>query len=162
WVIEDAAHALPASWRKSADEPWQRCGEGTAEVSCFSFYANKTITTGEGGMAVTNDTGLANRMRTMSLHALSPDTWDRYASGGGWDYRMRGGGFKYNLTDIAAAIGIHQLSRAEKLRQEREMIAHQYRERLSCVAELELPPEDSNRIHARHLYPIKLNLERLS
>src|SRR5206468_1273354 len=68
WVVEDAAHAFPAAWRAAASDPWQRCGEATSTITCFSFYANKTITTGEGGMAVTSDTRLADHMQLMSLH----------------------------------------------------------------------------------------------
>ena len=109
WVVEDAAHAFPAAWRPDRSAAWQRCGEGTAAISCFSFYANKTITTGEGGMATTADAELAERMRLMSLHGLSQDAWKRYSGGGSWDYRILAPGFKYNLTDVAAAIGIHQL-----------------------------------------------------
>jgi dTDP-4-amino-4,6-dideoxygalactose transaminase len=71
WVIEDAAHAFPAAWRPTASSPWQHCGASTALITCFSFYANKTLTTGEGGMAVTGDAALAERMRLMSLHGLS-------------------------------------------------------------------------------------------
>ena len=82
WVVEDAAHAFPAAWRPDPSAPWQRSGEGTAAISCFSFYANKTITTGEGGMATTDDAELAQRMRLMSLHGLSQDAWKRYAGGG--------------------------------------------------------------------------------
>ncbi|HEX3724840.1 MAG TPA: DegT/DnrJ/EryC1/StrS aminotransferase family protein, partial [Pirellulales bacterium] len=107
WVVEDAAHAFPAAWRPSPESAWQRCGQGTSAVSCFSFYANKTITTGEGGMAVTDDPALADRMRMMSLHGLSHDAWNRYTKGGSWDYQIVAAGFKYNLTDIAAAIGVH-------------------------------------------------------
>ena len=162
WIVEDAAHAFPAAWRQKSDGPWQKCGEGTAAVSCFSFYANKTITTGEGGMAVTNDAGVADRMRLMSLHGLSHDAWDRYSGGNSWDYRIIAPGFKYNLTDIAAAIGIHQLAKAEQMRREREAIAHQYLEALNDVDEIELPIEDSNRRHSWHLFPIKLRLECLS
>jgi perosamine synthetase len=142
-------------------DAWTQCGEGTASVSCFSFYANKTITTGEGGMAVTNDPELAARIRLMSLHGLSHDAWKRY-SGGGWDYRIVLPGYKYNLTDVAAAIGIHQMARAEDMRRERENISRFYREALLDVAEIELPPEDPNRIHSWHLFPLKLRLELLS
>ena len=78
WVVEDGAHAIPAAWRRGPGDPWRRCG-GTAAITCFSFYANKTITTGEGGMAVTNDSSLAERMKLMSLHGLSRDAWDRYS-----------------------------------------------------------------------------------
>src|SRR5262249_37600790 len=116
WVVEDAAHAFPSAWRLAPNAPWQFCGAGTSDVACFSFYANKTITTGEGGMAVTEDSALAARMRTMSLHGLSQDAWERYSGKGSWDYQIVAPGFKYNLTDIAAAIGLHQLERAEETR----------------------------------------------
>ena len=88
WVVEDAAHAFPAAWRRAPHLPWRQCGEGTADVTCFSFYANKTITTGEGGMAVTDRADLADRMRLMSLHGLSHDAWARYSGGGSWDYQI--------------------------------------------------------------------------
>jgi perosamine synthetase len=162
WVVEDAAHAFPASWRPSASAPWQRCGEGTSAISCFSFYANKTITTGEGGMATTSDEALADRMRLMSLHGLSQDAWRRYSGGSKWDYRIQAPGFKYNLTDVAAAIGIHQLARAETLRLERERIAGRLADDLADVEELELPQTSSDRIHSWHLFPIRLRLDRIS
>lgn len=161
WVVEDAAHAFPAAWRRGPEEAWQFCGENTAAVTCFSFYANKTITTGEGGMAVTENRELADRMRLMSLHGLSHDAWGRY-SGGGWDYKIIAPGYKYNLTDLAAAIGIHQLARAETMRLEREGISRYYREALTGVEGVELPHTDSNRIHSWHLFPVKLQLGRLT
>jgi perosamine synthetase len=161
WVVEDAAHAFPAAWRPSAAAPWQACGEGTADVSCFSFYANKTITTGEGGMAVTSRPELADRMRLMSLHGLSQDAWERYSGGRSWDYRIVAPGFKYNLTDVAAAIGLVQLARAEALRVERERIADRYRAAFQELEEIELPPASANRIHSWHLFPIRLRLEAL-
>jgi len=162
WVVEDAAHAFPASWRSGPEAPWIRCGENTSTVACFSFYANKTITTGEGGMAITEDEKLAKRMRMMSLHGLSQDAWDRYSGGRSWDYRIVAPGFKYNLTDMAAALGIHQLARAEEMRREREAIASRFREELAGLEEIELPPADSDRIHSWHLFPIRLRLDRLS
>jgi dTDP-4-amino-4,6-dideoxygalactose transaminase len=163
WLVEDAAHAFPAAFRPGPDAPWRRCGEDTAAVTCFSFYANKTITTGEGGMAVTADADLAKRMRMMSLHGLSHDAWDRYSGNRrNWDYRIVGAGFKYNLTDIAAAIGIHQLARAEALRLERETLARRYFDALAEADEIELPPDPPDRIHSWHLFPIRLRLERLS
>ncbi|MFO0805464.1 MAG: DegT/DnrJ/EryC1/StrS aminotransferase family protein [Gemmataceae bacterium] len=160
WVVEDAAHAMPASWRRDESRPWQRCGEGTAAVTCYSFYANKTITTGEGGMAVTDDADLFERMKLMALHGLSRDAWARYA-GGPWDYRIVAPGFKYNLTDVASAIGIHQLRRAEAMRQSRAERAAIYREAFADLDEVELPPDPANRIHSWHLFPISLRLERL-
>ena len=161
WVVEDAAHAFPAAWRPERDAAWVRCGEGTARVTCYSFYANKPITTGEGGMAVTEDAALAERMRLMSLHGLSQDAWGRYSGSRQWDYRIVAPGYKYNLTDIAAALGIHQLARAEEMRLERERIARHYLDTLSDVEVLELPPEDADRIHSWHLFPVRLRLERL-
>ena len=160
WVVEDAAHAFPAAWRTDAESEWQYCGENTADVTCYSFYANKTMTTGEGGMAVTNDPELADRMRLMSLHGLSHDAWGRY-SGGAWDYKIVAPGYKYNLTDIAAALGRGQLARAEEMRKQREAIAGFYLDSFAGSA-LELPPVSDDRIHSWHLFPIRLNLESLT
>jgi len=162
WIVEDAAHAFPAASRSGPGGPWRRCGEATAAISCFSFYANKTITTGEGGMAVTEDAALAERMRLMSLHGLSRDAWDRYSGGKSWDYRIVAPGYKYNLTDIAAALGIAQLARAERMRQEREAIARRYNESFARIEEVDIPADDPNRIHSWHLYPIRLRLDRLA
>ena len=161
WIVEDAAHAFPAAWRRGAEHPWQQCGEDTSAVACFSFYANKTITTGEGGMAITNNAELAERMRLMSLHGLSQDAWGRYSGGAKWDYKIVAPGYKYNLTDVAAAIGIHQLAKAESMRLEREEIAGRYLEAFGEVEELELPAVDPHRVHAWHLFPIKLRLDKL-
>jgi len=162
WLVEDAAHALPAAFREAPNQPWRRAGENTASVTCYSFYANKTITTGEGGMAVTDDPDLAARIRQMSLHGLSNDAWQRFEGGAAWDYQIVAPGYKYNLTDIAAAIGIHQLERAENMRFAREKIAHQYRESFRNIDEIELPVDPQNRIHAWHLFPIRLCLDKLS
>lgn len=161
WIVEDAAHAFPAAWRSDPSAAWQRCGQATADVTCFSFYANKTITTGEGGMAITEDADVAERIRTMSLHGLSHNAWGRY-SGGSWDYQILAPGYKYNLTDVAAAIGIHQVARAETMRLERESIAHRYLEALATVDEVETPAVDDDRIHSWHLFPVRLRLERLT
>ena len=162
WIVEDAAHGFPAAWRRRPSDPWRPCGGGTATATCFSFYANKTITTGEGGMVVTDDDRLAERMRMMALHGLSTDAWGRYSGNGTWDYQILAPGFKYNLTDIAAAIGLHQLVRAEQMRLARERIAHRYFDALRNVEEIELPVDVDNRVHAWHLYPIKLRLRRLA
>jgi perosamine synthetase len=161
-MVEDAAHAFPAAWRSDRSHRWRRCGEGTADITCFSFYANKTITTGEGGMAVTDRADLAERMRRMSLHGLSHGAWSRYSNQGSWDYRIVAAGFKYNLTDVAAAIGVHQLARAEQMRREREEIASEYRHRLGTVEEIELPAFPAHCVHAWHLFPIRIVLERMT
>ena len=163
WVVEDSAHAFPAGFRRS-DGSWAQRSNGSKSVTCYSFYANKTITTGEGGMAVTSNAKLAERMRLMSLHGLSADAWGRFSTNGNWDYKIVAPGYKYNLTDIAAAIGIHQLGRAEAMRRERESIALRYSEAFAAAAEIELPPSaDSrkNRIDSWHLFAIKLRLKRL-
>lgn len=113
-------------------------------------------------MAVTEDAGLAARMRLLSLHGLSHDAWGRYSANGSWDYRILTHGYKYNLTDIAAAIGVHQLTQAETMRRTRECIAEEYCERLGGLDEIELPVRDSNRIHSWHLFPIRLRLGQLT
>jgi perosamine synthetase len=113
-------------------------------------------------MAVTADAELASEIRGLSLHGLSNDAWGRYSGHGSWDYRILAPGYKYNMTDIAAAIGLHQLARAEEMRQGREAIAHHYLEQLRDVEELELPPTDSDRLHSWHLFPIRLRVETLS
>jgi dTDP-4-amino-4,6-dideoxygalactose transaminase len=155
-------HPSPLPEGEGTQAPWRRCGENTAAVTCFSFYANKTMTTAEGGMAVTHDEALAERMRQMSLHGLSHDAWKRYAGNHAWDYRIVAPGYKYNFTDVAAAIGIHQLARAEEMRCERERIARRFREELAGVEQIDLPPDPPDRIHAWHLFPIRLRLDRLS
>lgn len=156
-VIEDAAHTLPAATRRGPDAPWRSVGT-TAEITCFSFYANKCITTGEGGMAVTDDDRHAERMRLMSLHGMSKDAWKRYTANGSWYYEVVAPGFKYNLTDIAAAIGRVQLQRAGELWQQRRAIVDRYRTRLATVPGLELPREEQDRQHSWHLFPIRLDL----
>ncbi len=163
WCVEDAAHAFPAAWRPAdgVESDWQRCGEGTSHVSCFSFYANKTLTTGEGGMATTDDAELAAQMRSLSLHGLSNDAWGRYSSKGAWDYRILAPGYKYNLTDIASALGLHQLARAEEMRLQRKAVAERFSRELAEVDEIELPSDPPNRIHSWHLYQIRLHLDRL-
>ena len=161
WVVEDAAHAFPVGWRRNSDSAWQQRSNGSKAVTCYSFYANKTITTGEGGMAVTSNARLAQRMRLMSLHGLSADAWGRYSGNGRWDYKIVAPGYKYNLTDIAAAIGIHQLGRAESMRCERHEIARRYREEFAGVEQIELPAVDDNLIQSWHLYAIRLRLKRL-
>ena len=162
WVVEDAAHAFPSAWRPDAHAKWQRCGENTSAVTCFSFYANKTITTGEGGMALSANADLAERMRIMSLHGLSRDAWGRYSGKGTWDYRIIAPGFKYNMTDTLAAIGVHQVAKAEALRQKRQQVAEFYFTALDDLEQIELPPISEDRVHSWHLYPIKLQLDRLS
>jgi dTDP-4-amino-4,6-dideoxygalactose transaminase len=159
-VIEDAAHCCPAYYRTDASAPWKSVG-AEAAVSCYSFYANKAITTGEGGMACTQNDSYAERMRIMSLHGISRDAWKRFTAEGSWYYEIVAPGFKYNLTDIAAAIGLHQVRKADRLHRQRAKWAAYYTEHLNDVEELILPHEEANRIHSWHLYAVRLKLDRL-
>ena len=160
-VIEDAAHCCPAHYRQSETSPWLSVGSEST-ISCFSFYANKCITTGEGGMACTNDDKLAERMRIMGLHGISKDAWKRFTSEGSWYYEIIAPGYKYNLTDIASAIGIHQIRKADHFRLERERVVALYSIKLATVAEIRLQPADPNRIHSHHLFVIRLKLNLLT
>jgi dTDP-4-amino-4,6-dideoxygalactose transaminase len=150
-VIEDAAHSLPTTCGG------QLVGTLGSDATVFSFYANKTITTGEGGMVVTRDPALAKRAKTMRLHGISRDAFDRFtARKAAWRYEIVAPGFKYNLTDIAAAIGIHQLKRTREFQQRRQAIAQQFEAAfasLPLVLPPKAPPGDE---HAWHLYVVRL------
>lgn len=153
-VIEDAAHALPAAYHGKK--------VGTmGDITCFSFYATKTITTGEGGMATTENPDWANHMRMMSLHGISLDAWDRYTDKGSWYYEIIHPGYKYNLTDIAAALGIEQLKRCDQFWEGRRRIASHYHEAFVDLPEVQVPVSMPDIQHAWHLYVIQLKLERL-
>jgi dTDP-4-amino-4,6-dideoxygalactose transaminase len=160
-VVEDAAHAFPS---RISGQSGRYAGT-IGRVGAYSFYATKTITTGEGGMLVTDDSAIADRVRIMSLHGISRDAWNRYAASGSWYYEIEDAGYKYNMTDIAAALGVVQLERAEELLSARRELAGAYTARLtnSDVHDLiELPAEAPDGSHAWHLYIIRLNLGRLS
>ncbi len=153
-VIEDAAHALPARYQGKI--------VGTiSDITCFSFYATKTITTGEGGMATTENPEWADRMRIMSLHGISKDAWKRYTADGSWYYDILYPGYKYNLTDIAAAIGIEQLKKCDRFWEARRRIAAVYDEGFADLPEIRTPACRPDVQHAWHLYVIQLELERL-
>jgi perosamine synthetase len=113
-------------------------------------------------MATTHRQDLYERMRVMSLHGISKDAWKRFSSEGGWYYEIVAPGFKYNLTDLASAIGIHQLKKAEMMRKKRERVAGMYREGLRDLSTVSLPPDPPDRVHSWHLFYIRLNLETLS
>lgn len=153
-VIEDAAHALPAKYDG-------KMVGAIGDITCFSFYATKTIATGEGGMATTQNEAWAQRMRMMSLHGISHDAWKRYTKEGSWYYEVLSPGFKYNLTDIAAAIGIEQLKKADRFCAARKEIASIYDKAFADLPQIELPVTRDNVQHAWHLYVIKLNLKAL-
>jgi dTDP-4-amino-4,6-dideoxygalactose transaminase len=160
-VIEDAAHAFPS--RIGGDGGPMVGTVGT--IGAFSFYATKTITTGEGGMLVTDDQEIADRARLMSLHGISRTAWNRYTAAGSWYYEIEDAGFKYNMTDVAAAIGLVQLSRANELLQARRELAAAYTARIaaSTVSDVvEVPTDTEDGSHAWHLYIIRLRLDRLA
>ncbi len=150
-VVEDAAHALPTTWKG------QLVGQLQSDVTVFSFYANKTITTGEGGMAVTRHPKLAERMRVMRLHGMSRDAFDRFsAQTPAWYYEIVAPGFKYNMTDIAAAMGVEQLARLPQFVQRRQHLAARYQAQLAglpLVLPAHAPAGDA---HAWHLYVVRL------
>jgi dTDP-4-amino-4,6-dideoxygalactose transaminase len=160
-IIEDAAHCCPAKFRDNDAADWQNVGS-IGDVAAFSFYANKTITTGEGGMAITEDSALEERMRIMSLHGMSRDAWKRFSKEGSYYYEIVAPGYKYNLTDIAAAIGVHQLKRADELHRERTRIADYYSTQLGDMEEVILPRLMPHRLHSWHLYVIRLKVDRLT
>jgi dTDP-4-amino-4,6-dideoxygalactose transaminase len=150
-VVEDAAHALPTSYKG------QRIGTLSSAATVFSFYANKTITTGEGGMLVTRDDKLAARAKVMRLHGINRDAFDRFtAKVPSWYYEIVAPGFKYNLTDIAAALGLHQLQKAERFADARRAVVQRYNAGLADLPVL-LPPEPlSGDQHPWHLYVLRL------
>lgn len=153
-VMEDAAHALPASC------DGELIGTLGSDVTVFSFYANKTITTGEGGMLVTRDPVVAKRARAMRLHGINRDAFDRFTSKvPSWYYEIVAPGFKYNMTDIAASIGIHQLKKANLFQQKRAHIAAMYDEALSSLPFILPPHAASGDVHSWHLYAMQLSDE---
>ncbi len=151
-ILEDAAHAFPAKLNNKYIGSF-------GDVTCFSFYANKTITTGEGGMIVTDDIEIYKRVKTMRLHGINRDIWDRFTSDKpSWEYDVVAPGYKYNMPDINAAIGLAQLEQADIFRSQRQQVVELYYELLHDVESLDLPVtkipfED----HAWHLFPVLLN-----
>lgn len=153
-VIWDAAHSFPAFYHG------KNIGR-FPDIVCFSFYATKTITTGEGGMALTNNKKYHNRMKIAALHGLSRNAWNRYKKGGSWRYEVIMPGFKYNLTDLASSIGIHQLKKATQFLKQRATIARGYTKAFSGIPEIEPLKVLPHRTHAWHLYVIKVNFSKL-
>jgi len=155
-IVDDAAHALGAA---SHGRPIGSAA--LADVTAFSFYATKNLTTGEGGAAVTDDDLLAERIRMLSLHGMDRDAWKRYGASGSWFYEIRAPGWKYNLSDLLAAIGVAQLDRFEPSQRRREALVARYRAGLRDVPEVRVPTVRPGMTHAWHLFPIALELERL-
>ncbi|MCL2155827.1 MAG: DegT/DnrJ/EryC1/StrS family aminotransferase [Leptospirales bacterium] len=154
-IIEDAAHALPTLYKKKMI--------GTiGDITCFSFYATKTLTTGEGGMITTAHNECAERIKRLRLHGITNDAWNRYSDKGSWEYDISEPGYKYNMTDIASAIGLEQLKKCDKMNLARREIAYRY---MKAFSNSELINTWNVRDHnecAWHLFPIKLNLNALN
>ena len=160
-VIEDAAHAAGAFYEGRPIGAGPSGTAGASDAVAFSFYATKNLTTGEGGMVTTYRAPLAANMRMLALHGVSHDAWDRYTDHGDWHYDVLAHGFKYNLSDIQAAIGIHQLQKLNKFVERRALYANMYHDAFVGMDELEPPPDNPRCRHAWHLYILRLNLQRL-
>ena len=151
-VMEDAAHALPTTCSG------KMIGTLDSDVTVFSFYANKTITTGEGGMLVTRNPEIAKRARVMRLHGINRDAFDRFtAKTPSWYYEIVAPGFKYNMTDIAASMGVHQLKKAHVFQQKRARVAALYDEALASLPIIRPPHAGAGDVHSWHLYVIQLD-----
>jgi len=153
-IVEDAAHAVGTDYRG------RKIGVHGRAVA-FSFYATKNMTTGEGGMITTLDDALAARMRMLALHGMSRDAWKRYTEAGSWYYEVVEPGYKDNMTDIQAAMGIHQLRALDSFIARRRQIAARYDAAFADLDEIILPRRRPDRTHTYHLYPIRLAEERL-
>jgi dTDP-4-amino-4,6-dideoxygalactose transaminase len=154
-VVEDAAHAIPTHWHG------RRIGS-IGDITVFSFYATKNLTTGEGGMITTDDDAFAERMRLMCLHGMSRDAWKRYTQAGSWSYEILAPGFKYNLTDIAAAMGMPQLRHSGTYHARRAEIARRYDAAIAKLPGLKAPTTRDHQEHGWHLYVIQVQPEHLS
>jgi len=152
FCLEDAAHAFPAQTENGM--------LGTVgDVGVYSFYATKTITTGEGGMIVTDDPQIAKRIKSMRLHGIDRDVWDRFSStDSSWEYDVIAPGYKYNLTDLASAIGLIQLNKADKMLEMRRALAKRYQEGLKGCKGIEIPTY--SKYHSWHLFIIKIDKEK--
>lgn len=161
-VVEDAAHMdghVYGQWLKSRQSPVNQQpltnNRHASTAVCFSFYATKTITTGEGGMICTDDDAVADRCRIMALHGISRDAWKRYTAEGNWYYEITAPGYKYNMTDVAAAMGLAQLRKCERMLVRRREIAEAYNRAFAAVPALQLPV--AGLYHSWHLYMLRLN-----
>jgi len=159
-IIEDAAHALPANYRGRAIGS-QVTSTSVSVMTCFSFYATKNLTTAEGGM-LTGSPEAVEEARIWSLHGMNRDAWKRYGAGNSWYYEVTRPGFKYNMTDLQAAIGLHQLAKLSLFRARRAEIARRYSAAFSLFEQLQIPVKRNDVEHAWHLYVLRLNLDHLN
>ncbi len=148
-VIEDAAHALPSKYKG-------RMIGTIGDITCFSFYATKTLATGEGGMATTSNAGFAQNMKRNRLHGISRDAWDRYTMKGSWYYEVVDNGYKYNTTDINSGLGLAQLRKIEWMLEKRKIIAKKYYDAFEGTV-ITVPTIKTDRETSWHLYVVRVN-----
>ncbi len=149
-VVDDAAHALPAA------QNGVTIGAGQADVTAFSFYANKTMTTGEGGMLVTRNPDIAARAKTMRLHGISRDVFNRFTdTKASWRYDIVAPGFKYNMTDVAAALGLHQLRRVPEFMDRRTELCERFDAAFADLPLIRPAAARDGDQHSRHLYIVR-------
>jgi dTDP-4-amino-4,6-dideoxygalactose transaminase len=160
-IVDDAAHAFPASYRGRMIGAAEPGDSSVPRLSAFSFYATKNVTTGEGGM-LTGNRHLIDSARVWSLHGMSRDAYNRYSENGSWFYEVVVAGFKYNMPDIQAAIGLAQLDRIDSMQARRAAIYARYDAAFRTIAELQAPTIRRDVEHSRHIYPLRLNLDQLA
>ena len=153
-IVHDAAHALGASFKGKRIGVW-------GDISSFSFYATKNLTTAEGGMVTTSNKKYADTVQILSLHGMDKKAWKRYLDSGSWYYEVVKFGYKFNLPDLNAAVGLATMDRLEKLQQKRARAAEWYDRALEKYPHIELPARDPDSEHGWHLYIIKLHLNML-
>lgn len=154
YLIDDAAHSIGGKYKNKPIG-------SVADFSVFSFYPTKNITSGEGGMVVSNSKKIVDKVRHLSLHAMSSSGWKRY-SGGSWKYDVTDLGYKFNMSDLSAGLALGQLKRFDSLQNKRQLLTRRYNKNLRNLSDyIELPYEDKISTHAWHLYIIKLNLSKL-
>lgn len=161
YVLEDAAHAVGTTYQGTPIGGRNEVSGGCSDAVAFSFYATKNLTTGEGGMVTTHNKQLAEKMRSLCLHGINRDAWNRYSEKGKWHYQVTDIGYKYNLSDILSSIGIHQLRRQEEFIARRTEIAQRYIQAFSRLPELSPPACPPTGRHSWHLFVLRLNLDSL-
>ena len=156
YLIEDAAHALGTKYKN-------KYIGNHGDIICYSFYATKNITTGEGGALSIRNSEIEEKIRLLSWHGITKSAWNRYDAKGTWKYDVVLPGFKYNMSDIQAGLGLNQLFKMEEMRKKREKIAQIYTENLLCASELLVLPENKidDQQHSWHLYPIRIKESNL-
>jgi dTDP-4-amino-4,6-dideoxygalactose transaminase len=154
-VIEDAAHAIGTMY-------YGKQAGTLGTMGCFSFHPIKNISTGDGGMIVTNKKAYADKLQLWRLHGMSKEAWKRNTKAGSWQYDILLPGYKYNMTDISAALGIHQIQKLEKFITKRAKIAAIYSKKLQGIP-VTIPVQEENNIrHSWNLYTIQIDSARVN